>query len=139
LRAALNDPLFVRVRVSMEPTPKARAIAEEVDPLLGLRQRLVEGGLAFNPATLQREFVIAGSDVGQFIATSKIYNRHQQDAPTVRFRGVTLNANEMFDSLENGDIDLVFGPYPRLVALTGHHQITIGVSNRQTSTNQRHT
>ncbi|MDE0350071.1 MAG: LysR family transcriptional regulator [Gammaproteobacteria bacterium] len=116
LREALDDRLFVRVRGGMEPTPKARAIAEEVDQLLRLRQRLVEAGLEFNPATLKREFVIAGSDVGQFIATSTLYSRHRQDAPTVRFRGITLNADEMFDSLESGDIDLVIGPFPQLVA-----------------------
>jgi DNA-binding transcriptional LysR family regulator len=116
LRVALNDRLLVRVRGGMEPTSKARAIAEEVDQILRLRQRLVDGGLQFDPATLQREFVIAGSDIGQLIVLSTLYQTLQPEAPGVKFRGIKLNANEMFDALENGEIDLAFGPYPQLAA-----------------------
>lgn len=116
LRDALNDQLLVRVRGGMEPTPKARALAKDVDQILRLQQRLAEGGLRFDPATFEREFVIAASDVGQLMALSTLYQTLQAEAPMVRFRGITLNANEMFDALESGDIDLVLGSYPQLVS-----------------------
>ncbi|MXW49064.1 MAG: LysR family transcriptional regulator [Gammaproteobacteria bacterium] len=116
LRDALNDRLLVRVRGGMEPTPKARAIAKEVDQLLRLRQRLVEGGLDFDSTALDREFVIAASDIGQLMALSTLYEVLHPEAPGVRFRGTTLDADEMRRALESGEADLVLGPYPELVA-----------------------
>src|SRR3546814_2218629 len=43
LRRALRDPLLVRARDGMEPTPRAEAIAGVVQQLLELRRDLAEG------------------------------------------------------------------------------------------------
>lgn len=116
LREALDDQLLVRVRGGMQPTPKALAIVDEVDELLRLRQRLVDAGRDFDPATLKREFVVAGSDVGQMIVLSALHETAQPQAPGLVCRGVTLNMDGMVQGLESGDVDLALGPYPRLVS-----------------------
>src|SRR3546814_2585080 len=48
LRRALGDPLLVRARDGMEPTPRAEAIAGVVQQLLELRRDLAEGGQTFS-------------------------------------------------------------------------------------------
>src|SRR3546814_10732673 len=57
LRKALGDPLLVRARDGMEPTPRAEAIAGVVQQLLELRRDLAEGGQTFSPERLKREFI----------------------------------------------------------------------------------
>lgn len=116
LREALDDQLLVRVRGGMQPTPKALAIVGEVDELLRLRQRLVDAGRDFEPATLEREFVFAGSDVAQMIVLAAMHESAQPQAPGLVCRGVTLNMDGMVQGLESGDVDLALGPYPRLVS-----------------------
>src|SRR3546814_15015038 len=54
LRKALGDPLLVRARDGMEPTPRAEAIAGVVQQLLELRRDLAEGGQTFSPDRLKQ-------------------------------------------------------------------------------------
>src|SRR3546814_14834069 len=53
-RKALGDPLLVRARDGMEPTPRAEAIAGVVQQLLELRRDLAEGGQTFSPRSEER-------------------------------------------------------------------------------------
>ncbi|WOF43269.1 LysR family transcriptional regulator [Sphingopyxis indica] len=115
LRVALQDPLLVRARGGMEPTPRAVALTSIVEGLLSLRQSLADGGGAFSIATLEREFVIAGSDIAQFAVLKALDTVAKDEAPGVRFRTLTLSGDEMIAALETGHVDLAFGPYPRLV------------------------
>ncbi len=123
LRSALGDQLLVRARSGMEPTPKALAISGVVDQLLRLKHDLVAGGPDFTPENLEREFVIAGSDLGQLITLTALYQEAREIAPSTRFRALTLSGDEMAGALETGRADLAFGAYPSLVS--GIHEQTL--------------
>src|SRR3546814_592129 len=71
LRRVLDDPLLVRAGGGMEPTPRALAIAPTIAQLLELKRELADTGGDFAPSRLDREFVIAGSDVGQLIGIGR--------------------------------------------------------------------
>jgi len=116
LREALNDQLLVRSSGGMEPTPRAVAIAGVVSQILQLKQGLGGSSDTFNPASLDREFVIASSDIGQLIALSKLHQATHTSAPHLRFTGRTLTKDEMVLGLETGSIDLAFGAYPKLTS-----------------------
>lgn len=116
LRAALDDPLLVRVGGGMRPTERALSLLPTVGEILRLRDGLGAARDDFDPADLRREFTIAGSDIGQLIVLTALERATREAAPKVTFRGVTLAKEEMTGALERGEVDLAFGAYPRLVA-----------------------
>jgi DNA-binding transcriptional LysR family regulator len=67
LREQLGDPLLVRVGGEMRPTPKAERLAGEVSRILRTIERVLAHEGAFDPATTDRVFTLAGPD---FIAAT---------------------------------------------------------------------
>lgn len=62
LRQATADPLFVRTRASMEPTPRAIEMAPVLEAALGQMNDALAGRKAFEPDTAARSFTIGMSD-----------------------------------------------------------------------------
>ncbi|WP_404312779.1 LysR family transcriptional regulator [Agrococcus terreus] len=62
LRALFDDPLFVRTRAGMLPTPKALAISARVAPTLSSIVDLIFEDVAFDPQRTTRAFHLAMSD-----------------------------------------------------------------------------
>ena len=62
LREQLGDPLLVRVGGEMRPTPKAEQLAGEVSRILRTIARVLAQRGAFDPATTDRVFTLAGPD-----------------------------------------------------------------------------
>lgn len=62
LRVQLGDPILVRMGGEMRPTPRAERIAPEVARLLRAIGRVLAQEDAFDPATSDRVFSIAGPD-----------------------------------------------------------------------------
>ncbi|EQB08246.1 transcriptional regulator, partial [Sphingobium sp. HDIP04] len=116
LRKALGDPLLVRARDGMEPTPRAEAIAGVVQQLLELRRDLAEGGQTFSPDRLKREFIIAGSDIAHLVVLTALHSAARFEAPHTSYRALTLSGDEMVSALETGHVDIAVGAYPSLVA-----------------------
>src|SRR3546814_8556005 len=116
LRRALGDPLLVRARDGMEPTPRAEAIAGVVQQLLELRRDLAEGGQTFSPDRLKREFIIAGSDIAHLVVLTALHSAARFEAPHTSYRALTLSGDDMVSALETGQVDIAVGAYPSLVA-----------------------
>jgi DNA-binding transcriptional LysR family regulator len=116
LRKVFDDQLMVRTRGGMEPTPLALTIAPEVQQILDLERRIASGGRQFSVEKLDREFVIACSDVGQLLVANSIYPAIRTTAPNVRLRTATLERVELVDALQSGEVDIALGAFPRLEA-----------------------
>src|SRR5580765_6779580 len=58
LRLFFGDPLFVRVALRMEPTPKALELAQPVRAVLDGMRALRSGYVAFDPLTSERRFSV---------------------------------------------------------------------------------
>src|SRR3546814_10790360 len=116
LRKALGDPLRVRSRDGMEPTPRAEAIAGVVQQLLELRRDLAEGGQTFSPDRLTREFIIAGSDSAHLVVLTALHSAARFVAPHTSYRALPLSGNERVSTLETGHVLVAVRAHPSLLA-----------------------
>ena len=123
LRDALDDQLLVRVKGGMEPTPRALKIADAVDKILETKELLHKESEDFSASRLKRRFNIACSDLGQMIFLPALYNDTKEGAPQICFNAMVLSKEQMSEGLENGQVDLAFGAYPKLIA--GIYQQTV--------------
>jgi DNA-binding transcriptional LysR family regulator len=114
LRQKFSDPLFVRVGYGMAATAKMRSQIAFVRETLARVDSALSTDLTFDPASTDRMFTFALSDVGEMVFMPKILQRLRSLAPGATVRSVTLPPREIEDGLENGDIDLAVGYFPDL-------------------------
>src|SRR5215472_7760386 len=62
LRAALGDPLVVRVGRGLTPTPRAEELAPLIAQAVAQLQLAIDRGVAFLPGATERRFTLALSD-----------------------------------------------------------------------------
>jgi DNA-binding transcriptional LysR family regulator len=115
MRAAFNDPLFIRAPTGVTPTPRAHALVRAMRPLV---QRLQEGLLAqetFDPALSSRTVTLSMSDIGEMVFLPKLLERLRARAPRTTVRSVSMPPEQLAHGLEQGEIDLAIGYFPDLV------------------------
>jgi DNA-binding transcriptional LysR family regulator len=114
LREQLGDPLFVKVRHGMEPTPRAREIIPVVQSLMTeVRERLLTSP-GFDASTARRTFTLAMSDVGEMVFLPKLLKEIAVSAPKVDVQTVSINPKELMASLQRSEVDLAIGYFPDL-------------------------
>ncbi|WP_042877364.1 LysR family transcriptional regulator [Cupriavidus necator] len=114
LRTYFGDPLFVRVALRMEPTPKALALAEPVRGILERMRALRSDHVVFDPATSSRTFSLFVVDAGGAQMLPPLINRLANDAPGVHVQAVNCDAQHIDLWLESGLVDLAIGSFPGL-------------------------
>ena len=117
LRAALHDQLFVRVGNGMTPTPRADQIYGEFLASLRRIDQAVDQLRKFHPATSQRLFVLALSDIGEMAFLPPILEKLRADAPGVVVQVVQTTADDLRRGLSTGDIAAAVGNLPTLLRL----------------------
>ncbi|WP_299454158.1 LysR family transcriptional regulator [uncultured Pigmentiphaga sp.] len=120
LRAVCGDPLFVRVKTGMEPTPFALRIAPSVRAGLSLMRVGLESAVAFDPARSERIFQILLSDLGEVVYLPRLMQHLKDVAPGIGLRVLQLPRENYREALESGDADLAIGFLPGLT--TGFYQ-----------------
>lgn len=114
LRSQLDDPLLVRTKQGMEPTPRALALRTPVrEALRNLEQALLPTE-AFEAQASQREFRIAAPDFIAAKLLGTLLARWQQLAPGVTIRVLHLGPDVPAQGLESGDVDLAIGRFLNL-------------------------
>lgn len=122
LRQQLGDPLFVRCRGGVEPTPYALQIAPNIDDAL----TMLTAGLtrsAFDPETAEARFAVIMTDIAEAVILPQTLRAIREKAPRVRFRTRQLPVDETAAALLAGDIDLAIGFLPDFEA--GFYQQTV--------------
>ncbi|HWP13188.1 MAG TPA: LysR family transcriptional regulator [Ramlibacter sp.] len=111
LRKRFGDPLFVKTRAGMRPTPTAERIGLVSRQILTLvRDEILEVG-AFDPATTTRTFTLGLSDMVATVLLGQITERFASSAPLARLRVVNVREKDIAPQLEEGLVDLVVGTY----------------------------
>lgn len=111
LRRRFGDPLFVKTRAGMRPTPTAERIGLVSRKVLALvREEIFEVG-AFDPATTTRTFTLGLSDMAATILLGQIAERFASLAPLARLRVVNVREKDIAPQLEEGLVDVVVGTY----------------------------
>lgn len=110
LREAIGDPLFVRGRQGMVPTPRALALRGPLTLALRQLQEALVPPEAFVPETARHTFVLAASDHAQLLVLPQLAAR-MADYPGLRLRVVPLPRDFPTTELEAGELDLVVGVF----------------------------
>jgi DNA-binding transcriptional LysR family regulator len=114
MRAILNDPLFIRARGGVTPTPRAHALVQATRPLVDRLQEDLLTEEPFDPTLSTRTISIALSDVGEMVFLPKLLERFRKRAPRCAIRSVSMPPAQLVHGLERGEIDLAIGYFPDL-------------------------
>ncbi|WP_244987556.1 LysR family transcriptional regulator [Komagataeibacter oboediens] len=126
LREAADDPLFVRTRDGMQPTPRAIAMAEPLQNGATLIQTAFSTVTAFDPATSRQHFSLGMSDDFQIAAGPLIAKRLAEEAPRVSVTFRQANKHRVEALFEAGEIDFAVVAQPNV--RSGLQQQEIGRS-----------
>lgn len=110
LREALGDPLLVRTREGMVPTPRALALRGPVTASLRQLREALVAPAPFDPVSARRTFVIAASDHAQLLILPALMKRFAK-FEGLRLRVVPLPRDFPLGELEAGELDLVAGVF----------------------------
>ncbi len=116
LRQALGDELFLRTPRGMAPTPYALQLAEPVAVALDGLQQALNVRASFDPATSERSFTLAMTDVGEMYFLPVLVDALGREAPGVTVQVVGVTQAQLKDDMASGRIDLALGLLPQLQA-----------------------
>jgi DNA-binding transcriptional LysR family regulator len=114
LRIHFGDPLFVRVGMRMEPTPKAMELAEPVKAILDRMRELKAGHEKFDPGTSERTFSLFMIDAAVVEMLPPLLNHLRDHAPNVHVQAVRCEIQNLDLWLESGLVDFAIGFFPSL-------------------------
>jgi DNA-binding transcriptional LysR family regulator len=112
LRGVFDDPLMLRTRHGFVPTPRAQALAPELERVLSGARALLAPAVA-DPA---RVFTIAATDAISIVLMPRLLPALQRSMPRARLRLVTLERVVAGHGLAHGEVDLLIGIPPTLPA-----------------------
>ncbi len=108
LRKHFKDPLFVRTPDGMEPTPQMTELMELLEKAEGLLETALVHRVAFDPATSDRTFHLAATEITRVGLLPELMKRLHTSA-----RAVNIELHDISDEtprlLHAGRIDLAIG------------------------------
>jgi len=109
LRETLNDPLFIRERYGMRPTPMAMELAQVVGAALSSIDNVILGQQEFNPQQATRLFTLAPNSYVEFVMMPAIVASLRERAPGIRIR-LTPFGNDIAETgVISGNTDMLLG------------------------------
>lgn len=109
LRHELDDPLFVRTRRGMQPTPRAQELAEIFHDAMTRIRGGLSVGTEFTPATAEKCFNLLMTDVGEGLFLPVILDKLRREAPGVDLNVMQVGMERYEDMIEDGLVDLAIG------------------------------
>lgn len=111
LRRTFGDELFVRTTQGMQPTPYAEQLAEPVAAALASVTLALNRQERFAPATSERQFTIAMTDVGEVYFMPPLIEKCREVAPHILIATVRPSSVVLKAEMEAGRIDLAIGAF----------------------------
>ncbi|WP_460773137.1 LysR substrate-binding domain-containing protein [Microbacterium sp. GXF7504] len=112
LRRELDDPLSVRSGREMTPTPLANSVYPGFREALSAVDRTLDAVHGFEPATSERLFRIAMSELGEIGWLPAIVGAVRAQAPRMRIEVVPMDVAALPEWLGRGTVDLAITPSP---------------------------
>jgi DNA-binding transcriptional LysR family regulator len=109
LRTTLQDPLFVRERYGITPTPIALELAPGIAEALARLDDAVLGQQDFNPASAERLLTIAPNGYVEFVLVPALVARLQTSAPGIRLALTPYGTDLAETGVTSGTTALVLG------------------------------
>lgn len=103
LRDTFDDPLFVRSKRGIQPTPRAEALAAELQQILSSIEALLDGG-EFSPGNYRGDITLAISEYVGMSLLPPLSARLQSVAPKLKLRTIT-RVERQLERLAMGELD----------------------------------
>lgn len=128
LRELFGDPLLVRGRGGMVPTPRGQALTAPIRGGLASLSRALQTPDAFDPATSTRTFKLVSPDLFHLLALPSLLRQLRDLAPAIDLAMLSLEPRGLTDALESGHVDLAIAPVmldapPQDAMASGHLQL----------------
>jgi DNA-binding transcriptional LysR family regulator len=120
LRALFDDPLFVRTRHGMEPTPMSLELAVIVARALDMVREALRYAERFDPRVSTRTFRLSLSDAGEMAYLPSICEEVKRLAPRIRISIEPMPVEQIEEALRSRKLDFAIGNLPELTARTRH-------------------
>jgi DNA-binding transcriptional LysR family regulator len=111
LRRTFGDELFVRTTSGMQPTPFAEHLADPISAAMAQVALALHQRSQFDPATSERRFTLAMTDVGEVYFMPLLIERCLALAPQVQLGSVRTGSVDIKIALETGRVDLAVGAF----------------------------
>ncbi|GAA1123290.1 LysR family transcriptional regulator [Citricoccus alkalitolerans] len=112
MRRQWDDPLFHRAGRSMEPTAAAHAIYPAFRDALMTIDRALDAVHSFNPASSDRRFTVAMSELGEIGYFPALFAAVRAAAPGIGIDVISLDLEQLPDWLTRGTVDLAVTSLP---------------------------
>jgi LysR family transcriptional regulator, mexEF-oprN operon transcriptional activator len=123
LRKAFDDPLLVRTRAGMEPTPRALMIYERIEQALGEVHTALFEPAVFDPKALKRAFRLGVPDDLELALIPSALQRIRAEAPGVKLAIRPSDYRNTLDSIDSGDVDLALAAMPEKIEAWHCHRL----------------
>lgn len=114
LRRELDDPLFIRTRDGLVPTPAAERVAPSVAEILEKAEAIVRKQPAFEPGTSRRTIAIGAPDRLSLPVMQPLVKRMLAEAPQISVSVQTADREYAVELLEAEVIDIGVGWFDEL-------------------------
>ena len=112
LRDMLNDPLFIRERYGMQPTPKAEELAPVIAQALASLDGVILGQQAFDAARSTQLITLAPNSYVEFAIIPAIIARLRERAPGIKVKLTPYGTDLAETGVISGTTALVIGRVP---------------------------
>lgn len=109
LRGVLDNPLVVRTRRGLAPTPRALSLQPQLDAALAALESVTRESPRFDLRTTTREWAMAFAEHYGPTLLPPLVARLRKEAPDSSLRVVTLEHMAATDALATGEINLYVG------------------------------
>ena len=114
LRALFDDPLFVRTKAGMEPTPKAKALSPSVRLVVQTIQTDILQPKKFTPANSERTFTLVTPDIAEVNFLPRLISELAHQSPAINLKTLAMPREAAADSLASGEAEMAIGYFPDL-------------------------
>ncbi|MCP3655622.1 LysR family transcriptional regulator [Herbaspirillum sp.] len=120
LRQIFDDPLFIRTKEGMQPTPAALELAKPINRALQAVQDALRYTERFDPAASTRVFRASMTDVAEMMFLPQLCELLTAQAPQTRLQVEQVPPAHLEEALRTGQLDFAFGNLPALKPVTCH-------------------
>ena len=111
LREIFGDPLLVRGKGGMQPTPRAEELVVPLRSGLQSLRRTIRGEPAFVATKSTRRFVLAAGDAVAMLLLPPLLERLGASGPKVDIDIVPFDGRRYATQLETGEVDVAISPF----------------------------
>ena len=123
LRLTFDDALFVRAGSALRPTTTAEQLQAPLREVLSQTEGiLARSNVAFEPASIERTFVVAGTDYAEIMLMPRLLPVLRKEAPGIDVVTMFLG-DDVERAIQARDVDLAFGSRFRTLAGILHDKV----------------